>query len=432
MSEASVGGMDAARVNQYRHPLVRLMIPLMVPLSSVGARAWSPAALALGAVLMSWDPAPTLAQRFESALATLDRALPRRRRVGRTYQGFIKALARHGRATLAALTGHLRLLSRRAAGAEWTVGGLVPIGVDGSKFNAPRTISNERLGFAGRDKCPPQMIALLMVHLGSMLPWAWRAAPVRRAERVLLRRMLGVLPEQTLLVADAGFTGYDLLCELRRRGVHFLVRVGRSVNLLTELGYYRREGKSTVYLWPNDQRDRAPLVLRLVRVGSAYLITDVTDPKRLSRKHAAELYRRRWGLEVAFRSLKQTLEHRAVRSGAARHARRELDWAIAGLWMLALLGVRAIRAAGAGPRRLSLAATLAAVRHAAHAHTTERSLRRRLRRAVLDSYKREGSRKAHRFPRKKQPPSPGDPRITTATPAQVAQARGLRRSNKAA
>jgi hypothetical protein len=244
--------------------------------------------------------------------------------------------------------------------------------------------------------------------------------------------MLGLLPENTLLVADAGFTGYDLLSELRRRGVHFLVRVGRSVRLLTDLGHYRCEGKSTVYLWPNDRQDQEPLMLRLVRVGSVYLITDITDPTRLSKRTAAELYRRRWGLEVAFRSLKQTLEHRAVRSGTARHARRELDWAMVGLWVLALLGVRAIRAAGAGPRRLSLAAALAAVRHAAHGRMTDRSLRRRLRSAVLDSYQRRGSKRAYRYPRKKAPPKPGEPQIIPATPAQVALARQLRRSRIAA
>ena len=71
-------------------------------------------------------------------------------------------------------------------------------------------------------------------------------------------------------------------------------------------------------------KHRPPLVLRLIRVGPVCLVTDMTDPRRLSARTAAELYRRRWGLEVAFRSLKQTLERRRVRSGTA--ARRGPNW----------------------------------------------------------------------------------------------------------
>ncbi len=420
MFRASIGGRDAA-LRVYRHALVRVMIRLLPALSCAGG--WSATALALCSVLMSWDPAPTLAQRFESALAVLDRALPRRRRAPRTYQGFIKALSSRGRSLPALLGAHLRVLTRAAAGKSWRVGGeggFVPIGVDGSKFDAPRTIGNEPLGFAGKDKCGPQMMTLLLVHLGSMLPWAWRTAGVRQSERTLLRSVSRLLPRHALLVADAGFTGFDLISGLLARGVHVLIRVGRGNHLLTELGYARREGKSTVYLWPGNHTARAPLTLRLIRVGDVWLLTSVTDPRRLSNKAAAELYRRRWGLEVAFRSLKQTLQRRKVRSGTAAHARAELDWAVLGLWMLALLGFHA-----AGPRS-SPAAALSVVRWARHSPVADRTLHARLRGAVRDPYRRRSSKTAWRWPHKKNPPAPGRPRLTRASAAQVAAASALR------
>lgn len=425
MFRSSIGGSPAA-LAVYRHALVRVVIPLLGPLASAGG--WSPLTLALAAVLMSWDPAPTLTQRFESVLALLDAALPRRRRPGRSYQGFIKALRRHGSAALSVLSEHLRGLTRHAAERAgcWTLGGagaFVPIGVDGSRFDAPRTLGNEPLGFAGKDKCGPQMLGLLLVHLGVMLPWAWKTGSARDAERTLLRDLLDVLPEHALLVADAGFTGFDLLSALHERGTRLLIRVGRNVRLLTDLGHYRREGRNTVYLWPDAQRDRPPLVLRLLRVGSVYLITDVLDPARLSKKAAAELYRRRWGLEVAFRSLKQTLERRKVRAGVAVNARMELEWSVTGLWALGLLGVRAI----GDPRRLSLAATLAAVRAARLRPISDQALRRRLRRCVLDPYHRTTPKKAWCWPHKKRPPPPpGRPQITIATATQVAAAQRLR------
>lgn len=423
MFRASTGGREAARPAVYRHALVRLIIPLLAPGSGWG---WSPLALALGAVLMSWDSAPTLTQRFESMLAVLDAALPRRRRTGRTYQGFAKALARRSDALVGLVRGHLRTLSVAAAGKDFRVGRWVPIGADGSKFDAPRTIANEALGTAGRDKCGPQMVLLLLVHLGTMLPWAWKIGGARDAERTLLRCLLDDLPEGTRLVADAGFTGFDLLSELRRRGVSFLVRVGSGVRLLSRLGYHRREGKHTVYLWPDAQHERPPLVLRLIRVGSAYLITDVTDPRELSKSMASELYRRRWGLEVAFRALKQTLQRRKVRSGVPANARVELNWAVVGLWILTLLGARAIRTAGYVPRHLGAALTLATIRHATHARLSPRALHRRLRRCVLDRYRRRSSKRAYRWPHKKNPATPGPPTITRAARTQVAPAKALR------
>jgi Transposase DDE domain len=425
MFRPSIGGRDAA-LRVYRHALVRVMIPLWPALDA--GIGWSALALCLCSVLMSWDAAPTLAQRFESALAVLDAALPRRRRVPRTYQGFIKALSTRGRSLPARLGAHLRTLTRRAAGRAWRIGEFIPIGVDGSKFDAPRTIGNEPLGFAGKDKCGPQMMALLLVHLGSMLPWAFKVGPARVAERTLLRSMQGLLPPGTLLVADAGFTGFDLISGLLARGVHVLIRVGRGARLLTDLGYAQREGKSTVYLWPDQKQDRPPLVLRLIRVGDVYLVTSVTDPRRLSNKAAAELYRRRWGLEVAFRSLKQTLQRRKVRSGTASHARAELDWAALGLWMLALIGAHAV----GDPRGLSPAAALSAVRAARHTPGSDRKLRARLRRAVRDRYRRTGPKKAWRWPHKKHPPAPGAPRLTRATTAQVLRAKALRTPSQAA
>jgi len=432
MFSASSSGGNAARprsgrrLEVYRHSLIRLAIPLLAPLSA-GA-GWSPLSLALGAILMSWDPSPTLAQRFESARAALDAALPRRRRVGRTYQGFVKALTGRSPAILEKTAAHLRTLTRRAAGQQWRLGEFVPIGVDGSRFDAPRTIANEPLGFAGKDRCSPQMTTLLLVHLGSMLPWAWTLGGARRSERDMLRSMLDLLPERPLIVADAGFTGYDALTELHGRGIGFLIRVGSGVRLLRRLGRWTREGKSVVYLWPKSQRSKPPLTLRLIRVGDVHLVTNVTDPRRLSRAAAPELYRRRWGVEVAFRSLKQTLERRKVRSGSAQRARVELNWAITGLWALALTGVRAIAGAGHGPRRLSLAAALAAVRAARAGAVSGDGLRRRLRRAVLDRYERRSAKKSYQWPHKKHPRPPGAPSITTATPAQVQRARTLQSS----
>lgn len=430
MFNASVGGGVAARGSVYRHALARVISSIPGPLPSAGG--WSMAAAALAAVLMSLDAGPTLSQRFESALMVLDRALPRRRRTGRTFQGFVKAMMRCSASLLATLIPRLRERTVRAAGTHFRMGRWVPIGVDGSRIDAPRTIANEALGLAGKDKCGPQMMLLLLVHLGAMLPWGFKVGGACDAERTLLRASLDQLPRGALLVMDAGFTGFDLLSELRRRGIGFLVRVGKSVHLLKNLGVCRiggvggHEGRHTVYLWPDARRSCPPLVLRLIRVGSAWLITDVVEARELPRSMASELYRRRWGVEVAFRSLKQTLERRKVRSCAPGKAWRELEWSVVGMWTLMLAGASALGAGHAKVRRLSVAGTLAAVRHAMRtSRLSDTALRRRLKQCVQDGYRRRGSKSSYRWPNKKNPPPPGEPRITTATRAQSLAAAAL-------
>lgn len=426
MLKASVGGVFAAPASLYRHALPSLITSLFGPL--VARVGWSSLILALAAVLMSLDPAPTLAQRFESTLHVLDRVLPRRRRTGRTYQGFIKALVRSESLTHY-LANELRARTVLAAGHALRIGRWIPIGVDGSKIDAPRTIANEALGFVGKDKCGPQMVLLLLMHLGAMLPWGWAVGDARESERTLLHRVIGDLPERTLLVADAGFTGYEFLCTLQRHGVHFLVRVGRNVRLLRHLGCDAREGTHTAYLWPDSLRNEPPLKLRLIRVGSAYLITDVLDPRALSKGAACELYRRRWGLELAFRALKQTLERRMVRSCTPVKARLELAWSVLGMWVLMLLGARAIRAAGHGPSMLSVASALKAIRWAMLRDPVRVAVMRRLRRCVLEPI-RKTCKTAYRWPHKKNPEPPGAPTIAAATFTQITRANALARRSK--
>jgi hypothetical protein len=320
-----------------------------------------------------------------------------------------------------AIVGRLRQRTRRLAGRAWRVGRFVPIAVDGSRFDAPRTIANESLGFAGRDRCSPQMMAVLLVHLGSMIPWGLCIGNARESERSILRRMLDQLPGDALLVADGGYTGFDLLTELHHSGTRFLVRVGKGIRLLTELGDYRREGKSTVYLWPDNKHARPPLRLRLIRVGKVWLVTDVTDPRELSNKAAGELYRRRWGIEVSFRSLKQTLSRRKVRSCVASNALRELSGSIVGLWVLTLIGGRAIKRAGHALDRLSVAGVLSVLRR-----PTRGDLCVRLRRAVRDTYRRRSSKGAYERTRKKSRRPPGEPDVRAASEAQVQAAARLR------
>jgi IS4 transposase len=402
---------------------------------------WRARLAAFVAILMAWDPADTLADRFDAAREAITGMFPSRRRVGSTHQGFVQAIFRLGQSLLACVIVHLRAQLRQVAGACWTREEWVAFVVDGSRADSPRTRANEQaLGCGGRKGTGPQFWLTTLWHMGTGLPWAWKIGPSRDCERSHLRAMLHLLPVNSLLVADAGFVGYQLLSEIVASSRCFLVRVGGNVTLLQELGYAQVEKDGTVYLWPSTFRKaHPPLVLRLivlVRKGKkVYLLTNLSADA-LSGEQAAVLYEMRWGVEVFYRSLKQTLARRKMLSHAPRQARMELHWTLVGLQLLGLMSVSAILASGKDPLSWSVALSLRVVRRAMANRRPRQSYRGglvgQLRQAVKDTYKRTSAKKARNWPSKKKNKPPGPPRIRKATAAEVKRAEKVKSRKTAA
>lgn len=407
-------------------PLFSALARLDSGLRGVVAVRWSLPFLVYQAVLMAYDSSATLQDRFAHARQTLIEMFPFRRRPGGTYQGFIKALKQLPAALVDRLDEHLRECHKRVAGKHWRRWGWIPFACDGSRVEVPRTQANEAaFGCAGRKKTGPQLALTALYHMGTGLPWARRTGPGTDAERGHLRSMLGTLPAGALLVADAGFTGFDLLRALLEQGLSFLIRVGANVTLLKDLGLEVAIDGDTVWLWPQNKRDEQPLKLRLIRLqrgsgssGEMCLLTNVFDRERLSDQTAATFYHMRWGVEVFFRSFKQTLQQRKMRSQAPESALLELHWALVALLLLGLMSVEALVAAGHDPLGLSVAMALRVVRLSMQ---TPRRWRRRgdlrvlLAKAVKDGYRRRGSKKARDWPHKKRESPPGVPKIRKAT-----------------
>ena len=386
---------------------------------------WTLPYLVYQAILMAWDDGQTQTDRFTHALEVVVDVFWSRRRPGNTYQGFIKVLRKNTPLIDRYLAPHLRGEHRRVAGPFWRRFGFQAFAADGSRVEVPRTAANKAaLGCAGRKKTGPQLGVTVMYHMGTGLPWDWRIGPGTFSERDHLREMVGTLPNDSLVVSDAGFTGYELLTELDAGGTMFLLRVGANVMLLQKLGLEVSQHGSTVYLWPCNKRKQPPLKLRLIRVPGepgkkdVCLVTNVFDESRLSHKTAATLYEMRWGVEVFYRSFKETLGNRKMRSAAPENAKLECHWALTGMLLLGLMSVEGIVEAKTDPLALSVASALRMVRHAmrTHRHRRERGdLRASLASALKDGYERRGSKNAHDWPHKKNEPPPGEPKIRTAT-----------------
>src|SRR5205814_373333 len=140
--------------------------------------------------------------------------------------------------------------------------------------------------------------------------------------------------------------GYPLWSAILATGGHFVVRVGANVKLLSEHADVKELRGGLVLCWPKGQMesDKPPLRLRLVRVPvgktTMWLLTSVLDPKQLTHKQLIRVYKMRWGLEVEFRGLKQTIDKHKLRCRNSARLLVELDWSLRGMAVAELLALR--------------------------------------------------------------------------------------------
>jgi hypothetical protein len=429
---------------------------IFAPLKVHGNTTWQAADLILLTLVWVWSNDASLTAAFTEArrwsLDVLGRAAVT------TYQGLLKALVTWTAPWLSPLGDHLHHLMEQHGGTHWRLGRWLPLAVDGSRISLPRTRKNEQAFCApnfgnsrtaryrrnkkkakGKRVRPkarrpqpikPQMWVTLLWHMGLQMPWGWKTGPSNANERVHFQHLLDTqsFPKDTLFCADAGFTGYPLWKALGEAGHAFLIRVGANVKLLRNLGYVRQDA-GLVYCWPDAmaRQGQPPLVLRLLtlRVGRRwmYLLTNVLEEAALSAASAIELYKLRWGIELQFRTVKQTFARRQLRSRTPQRAYVEMDWSLLGLWLIQLFAVKEQVQIGGVPQRCSVAMAIQVVRATFRRwwDRPEEAFASQMQGATKDSHKRHGSKKARYRPKYKDKPAAGKPKVRAATAWHKAQ-----------
>jgi hypothetical protein len=359
--------------------------------------------------------------RFEEARATFVALYPHRQRPGRQFAGYLDALARLPRYFFKRVQPVLRQRVAHILQSNWYVDGWIPFAVDGSRLALPRCAQLEHhFGTAGTGDFPHLWITSLL-HVPTGVPWSWRFGRSDASERHHLQALVPTLPARALVLADAGFVGYDVWASLIQQQRHFLIRVGANVQLYAD---YRVEAAFTegvVYLWSVTKPEQPPLRLRLLRLPptdtakhDVWLVTNAAA-EDLSRDTASKLYRQRWQHEVFYRSYKCTLRQTKLASRTTQQVVREAELALLGAQVL--LAQAAWAVSRVEPQRQASCAK--AVRQV---QREWRYLRRRgrlqqgylvrLGQAQREHRPQRRSRKNYReWPRKRPHKVPGRPRI---------------------
>lgn len=415
---------------------------------------WTPSALVRLAIFWVWSPEPGLVEAARCAISRVEKLFGSV--AVNSYQALTNALVRHSPQLLLILWQRMQHLMQRCGEASgWRLHGWLVLAFDGSRVSVPRTRQNEarfckpprkkksRRKKRGRharsarkpkrkkshynpQPVGPQMWLTLVWHVGLRLPWLWKLGPSYASERAHVQQVLQEqkFPENTLFCGDAGFVGYDFWRTIVDGGHQFLVRVGGNVRLLKKLGTVCRHS-GIVCCWPDGalRKKQPPLTLRLLHFhdgrGDVYLVTSVLDNKQLTDRQAGEIYRRRWGIELQFRSLKQTYGRGKLRAHTPDIAEVELHWSLLGLSLLQLLALKEQTRIAEPPEKTSIATVLRIIREIITQPSETRperdALFQRLQRATTDSYQRHTRKKSRNYPRRKEEPRTGKPIITTAT-----------------
>ncbi len=334
---------------------------------------WEPDQLAVQAVIWAWQEARFVTDGFTVGLEMCEKL--QLEHVARTYTAFMNALERYENMLRLRLNQRFQALAQQVAGRFWRDGIWVLMGFDGSRVTTPRTVSNENEFCAPnygkgttakyrRKKSKgmrrhkneknkphpqaPQAWITMLWHMRLRLPWTWRLGPSNSSERGHVMEILEEekFPENSLFCGDAGFVGYDFWSAILTADGQFLVRVGANVSLLSEKADIKRLKRGIVLCWPKDKMNSGakPLQLRLVKVKIGktwmWMLTSVLDKKKLSIKMIIRYYKLRWGIEVEYRGLKQTLDRHNLRCRNSDRVYVELDWSIRAMAFAELIALR--------------------------------------------------------------------------------------------
>lgn len=420
-----------------------------------GNTKWAPEELAVQALVWSWQETKHVTDAFDHAQEVCDDL--GMKKTAKSYTSLMNALDRYRHIFTPRLRGRLQVLAEEIGGRHFQVDGWVPIGFDGSRATAPRSVSNEKAFCApnygkgrrakyGKKKSKgfrrkrnkqnpphpqaPQAWITMLWHMGLRLPWTWRLGPSNSSERDHVKEILSEeeFPENTLFCGDAGFTGYPLWSRILATGGNFLVRVGGNVNLLSERADVKKLGGGIVLCWPKGKMDSGepPLRLRLVhvRVGKAkmWMLTSVLACKELTHKQIIRFYKMRWGIEVEFRGLKQTIDKHMLRCRNSDRLLVELDWSLLAMAVAELLALREqiasakkTRKRSYDPKRRSLANTMRALRKCMRnltKYTTEETeLTRSLSLALVQSYNNQTDKRSRYRPKNPDKKALGEPTV---------------------
>ena len=292
--------------------------------------------------------------------------------------GYCRARARLPLSMLSNLTQHTGQAMTAQAPSAWHWRGHPVRLVDGTTVALPDTLENQavypqpRSQEAGLGFPLCRLVGLICLGSGSVLNAAIGGYRGKGSdEQTLLRTLLDTLTSGDLLLGDAYFASYFLLCALRERGVEAVFeqqgsrrrstdfRRGKRLGARDHLIELRKPGRKPD--WMTDaQYAKAPetLTVRELATGGKILVTTLLCPKQTPKADLKALYRERWQVELDLRHIKTTLGMESLSCKTPAMAQKEIWVYLLAYNLIRLMMAQAAVLSGRSPRTLSFKHTL--------------------------------------------------------------------------
>ena len=219
-----------------------------------------------------------------------------------------------------------------------------------------------------------QVVACLCLHTGALIDWV--STKLTCHESPLLQHLLHVLEAGEVLLADRGFCSFFNFAQCRQRGIEAVMRLHQKRR--ADLRFGKRLGKEDRLVVWKLPRSRGPLseqqfgqlpdtiTVRIVRirveirgfrVHRVWLATTLTDPIVYSKEDLAQLYRRRWQIELNLRDIKTSMGVEQLRCKTPEMIEKELCLFAIAYNLITLLSVQSAVRYDLRPEQISFKAT---------------------------------------------------------------------------
>jgi hypothetical protein len=279
--------------------------------------------------------------------------------------------------------------------------GLRPKIIDGTNVSLPDTIKNQRAYPQSGSQKPGcgfplmKLVGVFSLSTGVLLDYA--KGNKHQSELRLLKGLLDQFKAGDLAIADRGFCSYVLMALLSWLGVPSLFRLHQSRPCDLRKG--KRLGKNDRLLtWrkPNQRPPWLPqawwkkiqdqLTVRVIRFNlyrrgyrptSVTLVTTLLDAHTYPAQDVAQLYVRRWKIELWFRDIKTSMGMEVLRCKSPQMLHKELEMFFIAYNLIRCLMVQASASNDVALDRMSFKGTVDSVRQFSLAIAQARSKKKR-------------------------------------------------------
>jgi Transposase DDE domain len=292
--------------------------------------------------------------------------------------GYCRARARLPESMVSSLVRHAGRTMSAMAPKAWRWHGHPVRLVDGTTVAMPDTAANQarypqpRSQMAGLGFPLCRLVGLICLGSGAVLDCALGGYRGQgNDEQTLLRTLLDTLESGDLLLGDAYYASFFLLCALRERGVEAVFEQQGARRRSTDFRRGERLGARDHLIelrkpkrkpdWMTDtQYALAPetLTVRELATGGKILVTTLLCPTQTPKTDLKALYRERWHVELDLRHIKTTLGMETLSCKTPSMAQKEIWVYLLAYNLIRLMMAQAATLADCRPRALSFKHTL--------------------------------------------------------------------------